>query len=431
MFHLFTPSKPQSAHAPSQSSPYLSGPFQSTFHIHNEDHRPSRQPTEPQPPALNRPPPYICPIKSDLPPLVTQHFPHSRPTRSTTKLSNWFTGESDPITFALVPSPTREKLDPVDSMIDSLSDDTSTAPEKKATAPKPPITSRFSLFGLKPPAPKAPVSSSYVHDEWYDLDVKNALLPSNPTEPFSPSTFKNLQQNAERLLSKLQIAYKQRSQALHDVIAEKEAQTEEREGAEMRSRHLKIQLDDMTAKLAEQDKAMMDLVDQLAQEKSARRQVEDNARKDQQTYHTSVRHSPGSSRSRISTASDMSIESEDSCAESLFSRHGAASPTASMSSVSTMNSPVSELPTSTDRRQITQGSSQESRCQPAEKKLSDQSINSPPFQSSRCINCTGIKESEAWNLVNTMKLENNVLKRRLGQLEGTVDDCLDMVKGLF
>ncbi|KAL8787740.1 MAG: hypothetical protein Q9213_002060 [Squamulea squamosa] len=319
-----------------------------------------------------------------------------------------------------------------------MTDHTSTILEKQATTraiPKPPITSRFSLFGLKQPTARPPASSPLIHDEWYDLDVINALLSSKPTEPFSPSAFKNLQQNAEGLLSKLQTAYRQRSQALHDVIAEKEAQSEEREGAEMRSRHLKIQLDDMTAKLAEQDKIMMDLVDQLAQEKLARREAEDTARKGYDAYHIGIRHIPRSSRSRISTASEMSIESEDSCAESLFSRHGAASPTVSMSSVSTMNSPDfqsihHQLPTSPEGRQFTQNSNQGSRCQPAETKLSDHSINSPT-QLSGCIDCTGLKESEAWNLVNIMKLENKVLKKRLGQLESTVDDCLDMVKGLF
>ncbi|KAL8939745.1 MAG: hypothetical protein Q9216_003189 [Gyalolechia sp. 2 TL-2023] len=282
-----------------------------------------------------------------LPPLITRELKQT----TTSKIAEWFSGES---TFA-IPSPTRETM-PV---------------EPPTERPRNTLISRFSLFGTKP-TPKSPLTT---HDEWHELDVKSALIPGS-ADPFSPSSFKNLQQNAEGLLLKLQTAYKERSEALHDVLAEKEAQAEELEGAKTRTRHLKIQLDDMTAKLAEQDKAMMDLVDQLAQEKQARR--ESDYRK-----------------SRTSTASDVSCESEGSYADSLFS-HGATSPM-SMSSVSTLNSPESHRQTAIPSKR------------------------------------DGIKanetngDSETWLL----KLENTRLKGRIGELENTVDDCLDMVNGLF
>ncbi|KAL8942970.1 MAG: hypothetical protein Q9211_001171 [Gyalolechia sp. 1 TL-2023] len=265
--------------------------------------------------------------------------------------------------------------------------------------------SRFSLFGTKPIPPQTPLA---VHDEWHDLDVKHALIPSGSADPFSPSAFKNLLQNAEGLLSKLQAAYKQRSRALHDVLAEKEAQAEELEGAETRTRHLKIQLDDMTAKLAEQDKAMMDLVDQLAHEKQSRREAEDR----NSIMEPEQKECRKTWKSRTSTASDMSLGSDGSCADSLFSRRGATSPI-SMSSVSTLNSPEStNLPNRQARTSILQSA-------PRTKVIDA----FPPTA------CNG--DSEAWNLVGILKLENKNLKSRLGQLESTVDDCLDMVKGLF
>ncbi|KAL9596625.1 MAG: hypothetical protein Q9219_005662 [cf. Caloplaca sp. 3 TL-2023] len=389
------------------------------------------------------------------PRLVTHELNHTPPTRPTNKIADWFNGESDPITLSILPSPTREVSNPSEVMLSSTFERTPTSSEKPSAArnlPKPAIISRFSLFGNKPAPPKAPLLSADVHDEWHELDIKSALIPSGSADPFSPSAFKNLQQNAEGLLLKLQAAYKQRSQALHDVLAEKEVQAEELEGAEMKTKHLKLQLDGMTAKLADQDKAMMDLVDQLAQEKQARRQAE-AARGVINQYCTEVdesRHNgdiPDSEptekiwKSRPSTASDMSIESEGSCTDSVFSRHGATSPTMSLSSVSTLNSPETQhqLPPSMpqQRRQpshtITPLSAfRAARASNKFKQTEETSPTAAPNNNGPCAKCSGhLGDSEAWNLVSILQLENKGLKSRLGQLEDTVDDCLIMVKGLF
>ncbi|KAL8800455.1 MAG: hypothetical protein Q9182_005167 [Xanthomendoza sp. 2 TL-2023] len=310
-----------------------------------------------------------------------------------------------------------------------------TAQEKpliQRETPRPPFISRFSLFTSKQPSPRAPIAPANVHDHWHDLDVKTALIPSGTADPFSPAAFKYLQQHAENLLTKLQAAYKQQSQVLQDVLAEKEAQSEECQGAEMRSRHLQLQLDNMSQRLAQQDKAMMDLVDQLAQEKQAHREADTVRRRsdnksNEESHRQCAEHTRRPSKSRTSTASEMSLESEDSCVESLFSRHGATSPTMSMSSISTMNSPDSSSlhqPSASAERKCIQ-SSANSQCQAAESQISE---NNSPQSASMCANCSGLNNSEAWNLVNILKLENQGLKTRLGQLENTVDDCLDMFK---
>ncbi|KAI4152490.1 MAG: hypothetical protein L6R39_001796 [Caloplaca ligustica] len=384
--------------------------------------------------------------------LVTQDNPHTRPSRPASKLADWFSGESVPITFALIPSPTKEKADPVDGMASSDDHNPTHRPKLPATrpSPRPPIVSRFSLFGPKSTVPsKTQPTPSDLHDQWHDLDVKSALDPSPKADPLSPSAFKDLHKNAEGLLLKLQAAYKQRSQALHDILAEKDAQAEELEGAQMRTKHLKLQLDDMTAKLAEQDRAMMDLVDQLAEEKQARREAHEvsfatkSARQttgsgpDQADRKEDNQRTERTWKSRTSTASDLSVESEGSCAESLFSRHGASSPAMSMSSVSTANSPETQQyqpPAQASQRypQVPETSAPFSAS-----RLLGISAKAPrrDYQVSkataRCANCSRYGDSEVWSLVDTLKLENRGLKTRLGQLENTVDDCLDLVKGLF
>ncbi|KAI4185858.1 MAG: hypothetical protein L6R41_003872 [Letrouitia leprolyta] len=360
MYSWLSPSKSRKPHAQSQSSPYFRPRISSIQTSIDDDHL--TPPDLPKHPTLTHQPTSTVPTTRDLPPLITHDLkPAQSSQRPSNKIADWFSGESQPITFSIIPSPTQEQPDSTKVM----PPDSSTEKSRK-----PPLTSRFSLFSTKSSPPKPPLTT---HDEWHDLDIKSTLNPPN-ADPFSPSSFKNLQQNAEGLLLKLQAAYKERCEALHDVLAEKEAQTEELEGAETRTRHLKIQLDDMTVKLQEQDKAMMDLVDQLAQEKEARR----------------IESQPENIwKSRTSTASEMSMDSE---ADSLFS------PAMSISSVSTFNSPeILQTPT---------------RKRPERVEVSP-------------------TNSEAWNLVRILQLENTSLKNRLGCLENTVDDCLDMVNGLF
>ena len=127
--------------------------------------------------------------------------------------------------------------------------------------PKPAMASRFSFFSSKASLVKPILVPDDLRDGLLEMDVTAALFPNEPANPFSPASFKNLQQQAEGLLLRLQMAYKERTIALRDMTAEKEAVAEESMGAATRAKHLKMQLDGMTAKFAEQDEAMLNLVD--------------------------------------------------------------------------------------------------------------------------------------------------------------------------
>ena len=254
------------------------------------------------------------------------------------------------------------------------------------------------------------------------MDVSAALFPNEPANPFSPASFKNLQQQAEGLLSRLQTAYKERTIALHDMTAEKETIAEESEGAVTRARHLKMQLDEMTAKFAEQDQAVMNLVDELAREKQARREDEEARKKTIRVVKDVASPSSGHcGLSRSNTISDSGFDSEDdSSAESFFSRrNGAHSPILSVSSVSTGNSP--------DAYRTQEFHVPASAAQLAHLRLpqGQQTAKGIPVHS--CTNCEGVKASEAWGIVSILKEENEELKHRVGELEGALDGCLDVV----
>jgi hypothetical protein len=238
-----------------------------------------------------------------------------------------------------------------------------------------------------------------------------------------------LLQNAEGILSKLQIAYRQRTLSLQEALAEREAQEEEVEEAHTRARHLKIQLDDMAARLAEQDAAMMNLVDELAKEKQARRE-EAEARcrtvrmvdRDEDERRTACR-TPSQRPSRASTVSDSGFESNDeSSADSVFSKsRGRDSPNMSVISSPSSGSVTIDDPSGFSPRV-------------AAKLQSLSRVLPPTIRSSQsttaCSNCQGVKVSEAWSVVSMLKAENRGLKDRVGQLEESLDGCLDMVREL-
>ena len=224
------------------------------------------------------------------------------------------------------------------------------------------------------------------------------------------------------------------------MIAEKEALSEETEGAETRARHLKTQLDDMSIKLAEQDEAMMNLVDELAQEKLARREEEEARKRSVRLVEHKVPPTTSAARSRgaslSNTISDSGFESEDdssSSAESVFSRrNGAHSPAMSMSSVSTTNSPEVypiidfHLPVAVPRTQSSRLRGIPTHTGKGMPLSHRDDITEEPA----CKNCNGTRMSEAWGVVNVLQEENKCIKRRVGELEDALDGCLGLVQGL-
>jgi len=352
------------------------------------------------------------------------------------KLADWFKGESEAISIGIIPSPTKEKVDPLDIPAVCSGTRPISLPQRNSTAQlssKPVMANRFSFFNSKTSLARPTTPSFDTHDNLLDIDV-SVLFPNGPTDTLSPAVLEDLQQQAETLLLRLQTAYRERTMSLREMTAEKEALAEEAEGAETRARHLKLQLDDMSVKLAAQDEAMMNLVDELAHEKLARRE-EEEARK--RTIRLVDHHeTPRAGHKRIScssTVSDSGFESEDdSSAESVFSRrNGAHSPTMSTSSVSTTSSlnthhtidlqaPTSAPKTARLRMPSTQTivKGRPPICQ----------HNTPEeIVSSSCPNCEDVRVSEAWGLVSVLKEENTGLKQRIGELEGALDECLDVV----
>ncbi|KAI0445024.1 hypothetical protein F4803DRAFT_560502 [Xylaria telfairii] len=294
-------------------------------------------------------------------------------------------------------------------------------------------------------------------DELCDLDIEAALFPAPLSSPldsngdaFSPAAYKNLQANATGLLHKMQDAYRQRTIALRELQAEREAQMEEMEEMELRARHFRTQLETMAAKAAEQETAMQQLVAELRAEKQARLQEEQHHQKmlrvtsdggcnEDLCVDEDERKRWRASNSTVKSELSIDTDADSAESESIFSR--SRSPTAM--TIATENESCVEplhTPTSTSGFQQARGASTLSPPKPKSaqqltafqrlvKGISATKESSETGGVDGCRNCRGQDASVAWNTVSLLRDENIALKQRVAHLDVVVEGALDIVNG--
>ncbi|KAJ9665053.1 hypothetical protein H2201_004919 [Coniosporium apollinis] len=372
-------------------------------------------------------------------------------SRNSKIFSDWFSlnGSSAPVSIGFAPpSPKKERRDPVLSDAPAYSDDSEDEMDiinHMSTRPSPRLTrnctsqsstttqstpSKFSWLtkSLASTASPRPVRINSIplpaepQDELLTLDVNQALFPTGSVDPLNPSSFNDLLTNAEQTISRLQSAYRAKCSALADARREREAEQDELEESETRARHLKMQLDSLSARAVEQERDMQVLVAQLAQERQ-RRYEEDEARQrtirrvyeptlplEQQAQDDDtpkplrVRQKRASEASCSTTTSDSGFESEcaSNSAESVFSRpSGAMSPTGTTLT----------------------GFSEDAEVAVAERVA----MTRPPYA---VMKRGGSGENGAWAAVRTFREENEALRVRVAELERAVEGALDLVGGL-
>lgn len=333
-------------------------------------------------------------------------------------------------------------------------------------------------------SPKTPSKANTVqvpvglnNDEFLTLDVESALFPAGPPyeqDAFSPSSFKNLEQNARGLLSKLHNAYKLRTVSLHEVSAEKEAMSEELEEAQTKMDLLKANLSSLAHQVDERDNTIRDLINELNKEKQARAN-EKEARERSIAMVTARAQRDAAKRGSTSdlsidtTGEDLGISSarwkrqsggtdftegdsdaESGAEESTFSR--ARSPVNSIAgTVDSMPTVTPEIMQASFGRMVpnpTHTSGFEKRPKMVQQKSTFQKVLSKMNTSSDsdetvmptshdrygglgmgeqgCSNCQGKDASVAWDTVGLMRAENKGLKERVGELEKAVEDTLDL-----
>jgi hypothetical protein len=395
-------------------------------------------------------------------------------------LAGWFSGSSVPMAVG-VPIDDNESIVSFETSRSASPDLGRRRPTLSSldTSQKTPTaaTSRFNFFSTKSTPSKQVQIPADLSDDILTLDIRSALFPNGEVDPFSPSSFKNLLQNAEGLLNKLQTAYKLRTLSLHELAADKEAQTEELEEAETRAKHLKLQLEDMAQRVMAHDEEMAKVVEELVREKQARAE-EKEAREKSITlikYHATSPSEASCSyvsedldvearrrkhryrRSDATLNSESSLEEcesddESAGAESVFTRSKSPS-LASVSEASTPEMPMQAVfanvhvvtvggPGSRNGPALRERAGGE-RPKQVQRKSTFQKIlggMSPKDEARQedergiadlgCRNCRGGEAGVAWDTVGLLRMENRGLKERVVGLETAVEGALDLVNGI-
>lgn len=334
---------------------------------------------------------------------------------------------------------------------------TTTSKNAPVSAAAPARMSLLSMFSRTAPNP----ITEQEHEELLHMNIEEALFPpgsqTNCKDSFSPAAFKNLQTQATGLLTKLQTAYRQKSQALSELEMEREADRDELEGAETRATHLKFQLEDMAHKAAAQEQRMKQLMEELAIERRSRSELEKSAFAKQRLSPGGLHSEAGSTISedlevdddemrkrkwRKSNGTDTSFETDDDSisfeGDSVFSRPRSPSVSTTTTTRGVETGSIIDMPMTTPAS--VRGSMYSAKRASVQSIQSNRRSQMSTFQklmkgisgdgTDGCRNCKGQDASVAWDTVGLLRDENKNLKQRVGELEECLEGALDVVNGI-
>lgn len=314
-------------------------------------------------------------------------------------------------------------------------------------------SSRFAFFSSSISALKGAAAASSPpvavpnDDGLMNLDI-HAAVQGSTGDTFSPAAYKNLQMTAAGLLQKFQAAYQQRTIAYYELKAERTAQSEEKEEAETRMHHLKMQLEGMARRAAEQEAIMQSLMEELTQEKRMRMEEQRQLKVASVSEGSSVSEDLGAEedqqrrkwrRSTGTAKSDLGCETDDESIEeaSVFSRSRSPTIATIMTETSHAELPmvVPQIRQSSSTSTLTTPrnpprSGQQPQMSAFQKLFKGISGDSPAPPMSSCRNCEGQDASAAWDTVHLLQHENKGLKERVGELEVAVEGAIDVVNGV-
>ena len=355
---------------------------------------------------------------------VDAHEPTSRQRPGGVKhLASWFEGSSDPVNITLVPSPKKEKADPLQNVgtmdkIFSASnesvDNLTKRPQSRRAASA--NGSRFSFF-RKASQVQLPTCSDA--DELSTMDIRDSLFPAGPPDEFSPAAFKNLQLNAEGTLRRFQTSHIEQQNALKSMTVTRQCQTDDLEACQTRNEHLKLQLVEMAERTAEQERLITALRAELANT---------HGRPSGETQDVSIRKVSANSvdrsrgpfrRDRSSNISTLSAESDESSNISVFSH------------ADSMDSPGTSIAASPVMKHANLHYTNVQHHSPTvvTHREHERTVI-VPVEVPECQKCHGVKANEAWDIMAMMKAESQALKQRIGELEGANDEVLGLIDGL-
>lgn len=343
------------------------------------------------------------------------------------RFAGWLTGNSTPAT--------EEPESPTPKSKRGMSTAESTPKSTTSATPQ----SRFGFFASSVSALTTRLTnqssaSSPQGDELFDLNIETALYPSaSPTDrdTFSPAAYKNLQANATGVLLKMQNAYRERTVALQQMQAERSVEQEEAEEASVRVENLKMQLEHMALKAAEQEQSMRQLMGELKAERRARERLMSEGSVMSEDLGVDEEQRKKWRESGSTIKSDVSFDTDEESAEgeSVFSR--SRSPI-SMTSATDGHFDLLHTPRGKVAAVHSPTKSKSDKdLTTFQKLMKNMSVTKEEDGAAdSCRNCHGQDASVAWDTVSLLRDENKSLKHRVADLEVAVEGALDMVNGI-
>lgn len=223
----------------------------------------------------------------------TEQRPQSAHHNSSNRLfGDLFSGDSAPVRLGIpATSPLREKEE-MEYIMEYRSGLTERPRKRASMLPQTPEKQKTSWFGRKFASPsnlqqqqQQPPPPAMANDDFANMNIMTSLFPNGQSDDLTPHAFNELLVNATTLLQRMQHAYKEKVDYIATMQPEMDVQREEVEEAEIRSRHLKMQLEDMGRRATEQEKAMQELASQLSEERFRHQEArEKEARKASRSF---------------------------------------------------------------------------------------------------------------------------------------------------
>ncbi|KFY58597.1 hypothetical protein V496_06058, partial [Pseudogymnoascus sp. VKM F-4515 (FW-2607)] len=262
--------------------------------------------------------------------------------------------------------------------------------------------------------PVTPTAYEDEDDPLLSLSLSIALTPT-PHDPFSPASSKNLHASALTLLATFQSALRARTTQIRDLRAEAAAQAEERDAVDTRTQHLKAQLADMAARVAEQEGTLKSILGELVEERRRGAEERERSGKGETRGGAGVVQDEKVPDRRSGSSEDLGVggwkgveESDaESAVESVWSRCG--SPDGNGTNRTSSGSAITSA-SSARREPLRKGSAKEE-----------------VVVVRRCDNCEGKAASAAWVAVRDLRDENKGLKSEVGVLREAMEEVIDMV----
>lgn len=279
-----------------------------------------------------------------------------------------------------------------------------------------------SWFGRKVTSPTHQQSPAVTNDEIANMNIMTSLFPNGQSEDLTPHAYNDLLVNATNLLQRMQSAYKDKVEYIATLKPEMDVQREEIEEADIRSRHLKLQLEDMGRRATEQESAMQELASQLSAERFRNQEArEKEARKASRSFKPTPPTSCSSNadettddeitprRFAAKRISAGSTDASDSGFESDLDRDSLSysDPLHPHMQKAVLASPAPITPTK-QRGGINQHA---------------------PLTSSNLR--TSVKrlgsDGSAWQVMERLRVENVALKKQVGEMQRELQGCIDLV----